>query len=123
MIPRSRPLFRPGIGECDPIAVILEARIPADKDHRKAIDAEEVAIAKIKPETFFRYAVAVITTALAPCTVVVVPGPGARLAETAAHLLRMLRHAAMMDAAVRRSIRLDAAVISATIALLRSCLS
>jgi hypothetical protein len=116
-------LFRPRIGECDPITVVLEAWIPAYKNHRKAIDAEEVVIAEVEPESVFRYAVAVIAAALAPCAVVVVPGMRARLAETAAYLLLVLWDAAMVDAPIGGAVGLDAAVISAAVALLRSCLT
>lgn len=82
-----------------------------------------MVIAEVEPESVFRYAVAVITAALAPCAVVVVPGMRARLAETAAYLLLVLWDAAMVDAAVGGAVRLDAAVISAAVALLRSCLT
>ena len=112
-------MFRPRIGECDPITVILEARIPADKDHGKAINAEEVVIAEVEPESVFRYAIAVIAAALAPCAVVVVPGMRARLAETVVHLFLALWHAAMVDAPMLGTVGLDAAVISAAVALLR----
>lgn len=122
-VPSVRPHFRPGINERDPIAVIAEARVTADEDHGQSVNAEEVVPSPVRPEARFWYAVAVVAAALAPGTVVVIPRPGARLAEAAAHLLLLLRNAAMVDAAVSRAIGPDAAVISAAVCLPRSCLA
>jgi hypothetical protein len=82
-----------------------------------------VATSEVQSEAIFRYAVAVITAALTPRAVIVIPRTGARLAKAAAHLPLVLWHAAMMDAPIGRTIGLDAAVIDAAVRLLRSFLA
>ena len=115
-VPRCRPHFRPRINECDPIAVVAEAWIPANENHRQAVDAEIVRSPPVGPEAVFRYAVAVIAAALSPSVVVVIPRLGPRLGETAVHLLFLLWDAAVVDATIGRAGGLDAAVIGAAVA-------
>jgi len=118
-IPQRRPVLRPGIDESHPITVVLEARESADKNHREVIDAEEVVAPKIAMETGVRNAIAVITTALRPRVVFVIPRGGARLHESTANLPLMLGNAALVNSTVGWAIALDVAVIDATVALLR----
>jgi hypothetical protein len=119
-VPRRRPRFRPRINERHPIAVVLKARIPAYEDRRKAVDAEEVVTPEVEPEAVFRNSIAVIAAALTPTVVFVIPRTGARLAEPAAHLPLVLWDATRVDAAIGGAGGLDAAMIDAAVALLRS---
>lgn len=119
-VPIWRPVFRPWIDKRDPITVVLEARVTAYKEHRKAADAEEVFTPEVAPETVFRNAVAVVTAALLPTAVISIPRAGARLGEAAAHLLLVLRDAAGVDAAIGGLCGLDAAMIRAAECLLRA---
>ena len=119
-VPRRRPPFRPRINERNPIAVVLEARIPAYEEHRKAVDAEELVTPVIEPEAVFRNSVAVMAAALLPGAVFVIPRTGARLDETAAHLRFVLWDTAMVDTAIGGAVGLDAAIIGAAEALLQS---
>jgi hypothetical protein len=119
-VPRRRPRFRPRIDKRNPIAVVLEARIPAHEDRRKAVDAEEVVTPEVEPEAIIRNSVAVVAATLTPTAVVVIPRSGPRLAETAAHLPLVLWDAARVDTAIGGPAGLDAAMIDAPVALLRS---
>jgi len=119
-VPVRRPRFRPRINERNPIAVVLEARISAYEEHRKGVDAEEVPTPEVEPEAVFGNSVAVVAAALLPGAVFVIPRTGARLDETAAHLPLVLWNAAMVNAAIGGARGLDAAMIGAAGALLRS---
>jgi len=119
-VPVRSPRFRPRINERNPIAVVLEARISADEEHGKAVDAEEVLTPEVEPEAVIRNSVAVVAAALLPGTVFAIPRTGARLDETAAHLPLVLWDSAMVDAANGGAGGLDAAMIGAAEALLRS---
>jgi hypothetical protein len=119
-VPRRGPRFRPRINERNPIAVVLEARISAYEEHRKAVDAEEVLTPEVEPEAVFRNSVAVVAAALLPGAVFVIPRTGARLDETAVHLSLVLWDPAMVDAAMGGAGGLDAAMIDAAEGLLRS---
>jgi len=84
------------------------------------VDAEEVVPSEVVPEAGFRNSVPVVATALLPSAVFVTPRAGARLEETAAHLPLVLWDAAMVDTAIGAAGGLDAAMIRAAVALLRS---
>ena len=102
-----------------PIAVVLEARRSAHKQHWKSADAEVVVTPEIHPETVFRYPVAVVASALSPSAVIVIPRMGARLSETGTHLTVVLRDAAVVDASMSRAVDLNATVIGAPVGRLR----
>jgi len=119
-VPSRRPRFRPRINKRHPIAVVLEARIPAYEEQRKPADAEEVVTPEVVPKAVIRNSVAAIAAALLPGAVIVIPRTRARLDETAAHLPLVLWNAAMVDAAIGGPAGLDAAMIGAAGALLRS---
>ena len=75
---------------------------------------------EVVPEAIFRNSVAVVAAALLPGAVFVIPRTGARLDETAAHLPLVLWDATMVNAAIGGAAGLDAAMIGAAEALLRS---
>ncbi len=81
---------------------------------------EEVVAPEVQPEAVFRNSIAVIAAALRPRAVIAIPRFGARLDEAAAHLLLMLWDAARVNAAIGGARSPDAAMIGATLALLRS---
>ena len=122
LVPVRRPRLRPRIHERNPITVVLEARIPAYEDHRKAADAKEVVISEGEAEARVGDAVAVIAATLAPGAVIVIPRVSARLCEAAVHLSFVLRNAAVVYAPMGWAIPLDSAVISAAVALARCSL-
>ena len=76
VVPRRSPRLRPRIDERNPIAVLLEARIPADENQWKPADAEEVIASEVEPEAVFGNAVAVVAATLTPGVVFVIPRLG-----------------------------------------------
>jgi len=72
-VPRRRPILRPWIHERDPVAVVLETRIPAHEKHRKGAHAEEVLSPEVEPEAVIGNSVAVIAAALLPGAVLRIP--------------------------------------------------
>ena len=120
LIPVRSPVFRPGVDERDPVAVVLEARIPADEDQRKLADVEKVLMPEVEPEAVIGNPVAVVPAALTPGAMFVMPRAGPGVNETFVYLPLVLWDAAMVDATMRGTIGLDTAVIGAAIALLRS---
>jgi len=73
VVPIFRPRFRPRINECDPIAVVLEAWIPAYENQWEASDAEEVVTSEVGVEACVGNTVAIVAAALAPSAVVAIP--------------------------------------------------
>lgn len=78
---------------------------------------------EVEPEAVLGYAVAVITAALTPSAVVVIPRTGARLGETTVYLPFVLWDSARVDTPIGRTAGLDAAVIDAAVGLLRFSLT
>jgi hypothetical protein len=73
VIPVIAPGFRPRVNCADPITLVLEARISADNQEGKAVDAESVAWAKVSVVSIVRNAVAAVATALLPGAVIGLP--------------------------------------------------
>jgi hypothetical protein len=73
VIPVIPPVFRPWVNETDPIAPILEARVPANNQKGQAVDAEPMVPTKVSTVTVVRDAVAVVAATLLPVAVVRVP--------------------------------------------------
>jgi len=119
-VPVLPPGFRPRINDCDPVSVVLEARLSAYENQRKSIDAEEVIAAEVEPEASLGNPIAVIAASLGPALVIAFPRTGARLSKAIAHLFRLLRNAAVVNAAVQWAVWPHTAVIGAAIAFLRS---
>ena len=70
VIPVVTPIFWPRINEANPIALVLEARVPANNQEGQAINAESVIRTKVSAITVVRNAVAVVATTLLPGAVV-----------------------------------------------------
>ena len=79
VIPVIAPIFRPRVHETDPIALILEARVPTHNHEGETVNAESVVRTKVSTETVVRDAVAVISAALLPSAMVGIPVLGAML--------------------------------------------
>jgi hypothetical protein len=73
VIPIVGPVFRPWIGEAEPIATVLKAGISADDHHRVAVNAERVIRTKVTAIAVFGNAIAVVAPALLPITVLRLP--------------------------------------------------
>lgn len=117
-VPVWIPIFRPGVQQREPEAVILEAGQAADEDHGQFADAEEVVVAEVEAESIIGNAIAVVATALGPSLMLGLKGGRAGLHEARLDLTLMLGNAARVDAAVGGTVDLDAAVVSAAIGLL-----
>jgi hypothetical protein len=79
LVPSVSPVFRIRINATEPIAAVLEARIPANLHEGEAVDAEPVTPAIVTTEIVVRNAVAVVAAALLPSTVLGLPTVGAPL--------------------------------------------
>ena len=77
---------------------------------------------EVQAEAVVGDAIAMVSAALRPGAMFVVPVVRVRLVEAGAHLSLVLRYATVMNAAVRRAVVLHTAVVSASIALLRRAL-
>jgi hypothetical protein len=77
VIPVIAPVFRPRVHETDPIALILEARVPSHNHEGQTVDTESVVRTKVATETVVRDAVAVISATLLPSAMVGIPVLGA----------------------------------------------
>ena len=66
VIPVVGPVFRPGIGEAEPIAAVLKARVSADDHDWVAVNAEGVIRAKVAVIAVIGNAIAVVAAALLP---------------------------------------------------------
>jgi hypothetical protein len=66
VVPVVGPVFRPGIGEAEPIAAILKAGVAADDHNRVAVNAEVVIRAQVTVIAIFRNAVTVIASPFLP---------------------------------------------------------
>jgi hypothetical protein len=73
VIPVTAPVFRPRVNEADPIALIMEARVPSNNQKRQAVDAEPMVPTKVSTVTVVRDAVTVVPATLLPVAVVRVP--------------------------------------------------
>jgi hypothetical protein len=76
-------------------------------------------VPEVVPEAIVGNSVAVVTAALSPGSVFVIPRTGARLLETAVYLPLVLRDAARVDTGTGGFGGLDAAMIGAAVVLLR----
>src|SRR4029077_18905564 len=71
--PGRAPVFGIRINHSEPIAAILETRIPANLQKREAVDAERVTRSIVAAEVGVRNPVAAVTAALLPGAVFGVP--------------------------------------------------
>jgi hypothetical protein len=73
VIPVIPPGFRPWVNKTDPIALILEARVPANNQEGQAVDAESMVRPKVSTIPVVRNAIAMVTATLLPRAVVGIP--------------------------------------------------
>jgi len=73
VVPVIAPVFRPWVNETDPIALILEARVPSNNQKRQAVDAEPMVPTKVSTVTVVRDTVTLVAATLLPVAVVRVP--------------------------------------------------
>ncbi len=73
VVPVIRPVLRPWVNSAKPIALVLEAWIPANDQERQPVDAEAVVRAKISSIAVARNAIAVVPASLLPVAVVRLP--------------------------------------------------
>ena len=73
VIPVVGPVFRPRIGEAEPIAAVLKAGISADDHDWVAVNAEVVIRAKVTVVAVIRNAVTVVAAALLPVAMLRLP--------------------------------------------------
>ena len=66
VVPVIAPVFRPRVNSSDPIAAVLEARVPAHNQEGQAVDAESMVLTKISAEAVVRNAITVVAAALLP---------------------------------------------------------
>src|SRR5581483_9905626 len=71
--PVTRPVIRPRIQELEPIALILEARVPAGVFKRQAVDPEAVSVAEVGAIPVVGNAVTTVSAALLPTAVFRLP--------------------------------------------------
>jgi hypothetical protein len=79
LVPVGSPVFRIGIIEIEPIAVVLEAWIPAHHHEGEAVYAEPVSWAIVGVKNVVRYPVAVVAPALPPGAMLGFEAPRAML--------------------------------------------
>jgi hypothetical protein len=75
VVPVVAPVGRPRVNDTQPVAVVLEARIPANHDEGQALNTETMVRAEITAKTVVRNAISVVATALLPCAMVRLPVP------------------------------------------------
>jgi hypothetical protein len=73
VIPVIRPVFRPRVNETEPIALILEARVPTYNQKGQSVYAESMVRPKVSPEALIGNAVSVVATTLLPAAMVGIP--------------------------------------------------
>jgi hypothetical protein len=73
VVPVIRPVLRPWVNSAKPIALVLEAWIPANDQERQPVNAEAVVRAKISSIAVVRNAIAVVPASLLPIAVVRLP--------------------------------------------------
>jgi hypothetical protein len=83
VVPVVGPIFGPRVNEAEPKAAVLEAGIPTNNQDGKTIDAEPVITPKMPTEAVLRNAVAGVTAALPPVTVLGLPAMCATLLPSA----------------------------------------
>lgn len=79
VIPVIRPVCRPWVEKCNPIAVVLETRVPIINHEGKAEDPEQIPLPKVDVVPGVRHAVAVVPAPLLPGAVVGLPVPCAMI--------------------------------------------
>jgi hypothetical protein len=79
VIPVIAPVFGPRVNETDPIALILEARVPTNDQEGQTIDAEPMVATKVSAVAVVRNAVTVVAATLSPVAVIRVPALRAML--------------------------------------------
>jgi len=79
LVPVGSPVFRIGIIEIEPKAVVLEARKPAHHHEGEVVYAEPVARTIVGVKNVVRYPVAVVAAALLPGAMLGVEAAGAML--------------------------------------------
>lgn len=79
LVPVVLPVLRIRVNDTDPIAAVLEARIPAHHHEGLAVDAERVTAATVVAVVVVRNAVAIVTASLLPIAVLGLPVMGAML--------------------------------------------
>ena len=70
VVPVVRPRSWPWINKAKPIATVLEARVSANNQEGKTVDAESMLRPKVSTESVVGDAVAVVATTLLPIAVV-----------------------------------------------------
>ena len=70
VVPVIRPVFWPWVNRTEPIATVLEARVPANNQEGKTVDSESMLRPKVSTEPVVGDAVAVVATTLLPIAVV-----------------------------------------------------
>ena len=73
LVPVPTPIFRIRINHTEPIATVLEARIPAHHHEGFVVDAERMTLAIVAAVIVVRNAVAVVAAALLPIAVFRLP--------------------------------------------------
>ena len=73
VIPVIPPVFRPWVHETDPVALILETRVPTHNHEGQAVDVESMVLTKISTVAIVRNAVALISATLLPIAMVGIP--------------------------------------------------
>src|SRR5579864_7896019 len=73
VIPVIAPVFRPRVHETDPVALILETRVPTHNHEGQAVDLESIVLTKISTIAIVRNAVALISATLLPIAMVGIP--------------------------------------------------
>ena len=69
LVPIVSPVFGIRIHDTEPIAAVLEARVPVYLQERQAVDVERVPLAVVTAEIDIRNVVSVVAAALLPGTV------------------------------------------------------
>lgn len=94
VIPVIVPISRPGIDHAEPIASVLEARVPTNYQEGKAADPEAMAGAKVSIEPRLRNPIASVPSTLLPASMVRLPVARAVLLKCALPFLRLLTRSA-----------------------------
>jgi hypothetical protein len=103
VVPVAGPVFRPGVGQAEPIAAVLKAGISTDDHDGVAVNAERVAGAKVTVIAVLGNTVTVVTAALLPVAMLglIVGGavllPDALLFAFLALLLLLGLHVDLLD--------------------------
>jgi len=70
VVPIVRPVLWPRVNSAEPIALVLEARIPTNYQQGQTVNSEPVVRAKVASIAIVRNAIPVVSTSLLPIAVV-----------------------------------------------------